>query len=53
MEKYPELQRVVKYEEGQTLNFNLVGSYSKSEVTDGVKQSSEKLFKSYEDHLVF
>lgn len=53
LENHPDLKRVVKYEEGQTLNFNLVGSYSKSEVTDGVRQSSEKLFKSYEDHLVF
>jgi glycerol-3-phosphate dehydrogenase len=43
----------VKYEEGQTLNFNLIGSYSKIEITDGMKLDNQNLFKKYEDHLVF
>ena len=50
---HPEVARNVKYTSGQTLNFNLIGSYSKVETTDGVKQSNEALFQSYEDHLVF
>lgn len=49
----PELQKVVKYESGQTLNFSLIGSYSKTETTDGLKMSNEQLFKRYEDHFVF
>ena len=38
------LQRKVKYDEGQTLNFNLIGSYSKSEATDGLKMQNQMLF---------
>lgn len=34
------LQRKVKYDKGQTLNFNLIGSYSKSEATDGLKMQN-------------
>lgn len=49
----PALQRQVKYESGQTLNFNLIGSYSKSEATDGLKMQNSMLFKRYEDHFVF
>jgi len=43
----------LKNEEGQTLNFNLIGSYSKMELLEGVKQVPEKLFKQYEDQFVF
>lgn len=53
LERFPDLKRKLKYEEGQTLNFNLIGSYSKAEFTDGVKQTNGALFKQYEDHLVF
>jgi hypothetical protein len=49
----PDLARTVKYESGQTLNFNLIGSYSKSEATDGLKLQNAMLFKRYEDHFVF
>ena len=38
------LQRKVKYDESQTLNFNLIGSYSKSEATDGLKMQNQMLF---------
>lgn len=41
-----------KYEETQTTNFNLIGSYSKSEIVNGLQLDSSKLFKQYEDHLV-
>jgi len=40
-------------EEGQTLNFNLLGSYSKVEVKHTLTQTPAKLFKGYEDHFVF
>jgi len=33
----PDLKKIVKYEHGQTLNFNLIGSYSKSEASDGLQ----------------
>jgi len=47
------LNNRVKYESGQTLNFALIGAYSKSEITDGLKVQNEELFKQYEDHFVF
>lgn len=53
LELVPDLKKIVKYEEGQTLNFNLIGSYSKTETTDGLKMGNEQLFKRYEDHFVF
>lgn len=49
----PDLKSKVKHEHGQTLNFNLIGSYSKCEVLEGFKMNNEMLFKSYEDHFVF
>jgi len=48
-----KLSNSAKYESGQTLNFNLIGSYSKSEVTDGLKMQNDQLFKRYEDHFVY
>jgi glycerol-3-phosphate dehydrogenase len=48
-----DLNYHAKYESGQTLNFALIGSYSKSEITDGLKMQNEDLFKKYEDHFVF
>lgn len=42
-----------KYETGQTLNFQLIGSYSKVEVEHGLKQNYSELYKKYEDELVF
>lgn len=53
LEMHEDLANKAKYRDCQTLNFNLVGSYSKTEITDGVKQEPPKLFQSYEDHLVF
>lgn len=41
LQTVPELQKSVKYETGQTLNFNLIGSYSKTETTDGLRMSNE------------
>ena len=43
----------LKYEESQTLKFQLVGSYSKVEIDNGLKQSSQQLYEQYEDYLVF
>ena len=43
----------LKYETGQTLNFNLIGSYSKNEIITGLKLQPEKLFEQYEDYFVF
>ena len=50
---HPDLAKKVVYEKGQTLNFHLIGSYSKCEVADGLKIPYEALFKRYEDHFVF
>jgi hypothetical protein len=36
-----------------THKFSYVGSYGKSYVLYGIKQSNEDLFSSYEDRLVF
>lgn len=47
------LKSRVKHEEGQTLNFNLIGSYCKSEVTDGIKFHNDVLFKRYQDHFTY
>ena len=43
----------LKYEDGQTLNFNLIGSYSKNEIITGLKLQPERLFEQYEDYFVF
>ena len=50
LSKHPKLE--VKYESTQTRNFNLIGSYSKSEAISGLVLGNDKLFKQYEDHLV-
>ena len=42
-----------KYEKSQTLSFSYIGSYSRSFALNGIKQTNEDLFKSYEDYLVF
>lgn len=42
-----------KYNEGQTLKFSLVGSYSKVQVEHGIKRSPEQLAEQYEDYFVF
>lgn len=41
-----------KYEETQTLNFNLIGSYANMELFCGLTQSQEALEKQYVDHMV-
>ena len=38
--------------EGQTLNFNLIGSYSREQLRDGKKHTPFEIFQDYEDHLV-
>lgn len=50
---YPDLKQKVKHEQGQTLNFNLIGSYSKVQITDGLQQPMDKTLQQYEDHFVF
>ena len=40
-------------EKGQTLNFNLIGSYSRAELRDGFVQNPVQVFQQYEDFLVF
>lgn len=40
-------------EKGQTLNFNLIGSYSRAELRDGFLQNPTQVFQQYEDFLVF
>lgn len=35
-----------------TLQFNLIGSYSKMEQLSGFKPKNDVLFEQYEDHLV-
>lgn len=47
------MKDIAKNETGQTLKFNLIGSYSKCEVTDGLKLNNDILFKRYEDHFVY
>ena len=42
-----------KYETGQTLNFNLIGSYGRIDVIEGISWGNEALYKQYEDHFVF
>jgi len=34
----------VKHEKSQTLNFNLIGSYSRSEALTGLQTGNEELF---------
>ncbi len=43
-DKAREFENHLKYTETQTLNFNLIGSYSKMEILEGLKQPSEQLF---------
>ena len=43
----------LEYQDGQTLNFNLIGSYSKNEIVSGVKVNPKKIFQQYEDYYVF
>jgi glycerol-3-phosphate dehydrogenase len=43
----------LRHEEGQTLNFNLIGSYGRAELIDGYRQAPAKLFEQYEDFFVF
>ena len=43
----------LKNETGQTLKFNLIGSYSRAELRDGFVQNSAHVFQQYEDFLVF
>lgn len=38
---------------GQTLNFNLIGAYSRAELRDGFLQNPAQVFQQYEDFLVF
>jgi glycerol-3-phosphate dehydrogenase len=42
-----------KYEKSMTHKFSYVGSYGRSYILYGIKQSNEELFSSYEDRLVF
>jgi glycerol-3-phosphate dehydrogenase len=42
-----------KYENGKTLDFNLIGSYSKAEAKYGITPNANQLFLQYEDHFVF
>jgi len=46
-------QMETKYEESQTLKFNLIGTYSRMEVASGLRQQSGPLYQQYEDHLLF
>ena len=43
LEEHPEM--ITKYNSVQTVNFNLIGSYSKCEALTGFKPSNEQLFK--------
>lgn len=49
MERNPSIK--VKYDDVQTLNFNLIGSYSRQELLTGMIPSKAKLTKQYEEHL--
>ena len=42
-----------KYEETQTLKFNLIGSYSRLSAVTEVDLNSKQVFEQYEDHLTF
>lgn len=44
LKDHPNQFRHRKYETGQTLNFNLIGSYGKVEVIEGIQQSPENLY---------
>ena len=41
----------VKHSESQLLNFNLIGSYSRTEALNGLRLDHDQLFKQYEDHI--
>ena len=41
----------VKHATSQTLNFNLIGSYSRTEALNGLRLENDQLFKQYEDHI--
>jgi glycerol-3-phosphate dehydrogenase len=42
---HPEDFKHIKYESGQTLNFNLIGSYGKVEVAEGIQQGPKALYQ--------
>ena len=46
-------KETLKNEKGQTLNFNLIGSYSRAQLRDGFVQNPTAVFQQYEDFLVF
>lgn len=48
-----QFKDTLRNEQGQTLNFNLIGSYSRAELRDGFVQNSTTVFQQYEDFLVF
>lgn len=45
------LEEKLKHTNSQTLNFKLIGSYSKLEAINGYKTNNKMLFNQYEDHL--
>jgi len=54
LKEYPDrFKDSVKHTTGQTLNFNLIGSYSRAQLRDGFIQNSTAVFQQYEDFLVF
>ena len=50
LERNPELQPCK--DKTQTLDFNLIGSYSKQEALSGMKPSDDELLKQYENHFM-
>ena len=46
-------KETLKNESGQTLKFNLIGSYSRAQLRDGFIQNPVAVFQQYEDFLVF
>jgi len=44
LKDHPEDFKHIKYLTGQTLNFNLIGSYGRVEMIEGVQQTPEKLY---------
>ena len=54
LKEYPDrFKDTLSHTTGQTLNFNLIGSYSRAELRDGFVQNPTLVFQQYEDFLVF
>ena len=50
LEVHPDIKP--RYDEVQTINFNLIGSYSRCEALTGIKPTNKALFKQYKDYFM-